>query len=139
MSLHLDCCVRCALLIRSDKVSVLGVSFTYDFYSDRETRSMSTFSGLEGYTMSGNVGVAVIPGVGGNLAIQNFQTNAETSELSAVLAINGNLSKRTVDLGVLPQTSGSFSLAFDNDVDISLFNVLVIKQSDQAIGKAEIA
>lgn len=100
---------------------------------------MSTFSGLEGYTMSGNVGVAVIPGVGGNLAIQNFQTNAETSELSAVLAINGNLSKRTVDLGVLPQTSGSFSLAFDNDVDISLFNVLVIKQSDQAIGKAEIA
>ncbi|MDB9528332.1 hypothetical protein PN498_20235 [Oscillatoria sp. CS-180] len=100
---------------------------------------MSTFSGLEGHTTTGNVGVAVIPGVGGNLAIQNFETSADVSALSAVLAINGDLSKRTVDLGALPQASGSFSLPFTDDVDISLFNVLVVRSAETPIGEARIA
>lgn len=100
---------------------------------------MSTFLGLEGHTTTGTIGVAVIAGVGGDLAFQNFQTDAEESELNAYLTINGNLSKRTIDLGKLPQTSGSFNVPFPADTDISLFNVLIVKSGDVGIGKVQIA
>ena len=100
---------------------------------------MSTFSGLEGYTTTGSIGVAVIAGVGGDLAFQNFQTDADPAELRAYLTINGNLAKRMVDLGPLPQASGSFNVPFPDDTDISLFNVLVVKSSDSCIGKVQIA
>lgn len=100
---------------------------------------MSVFSGLEGHTTTGSIGVAVIPGVGGNLAFQNFQTDAETTELKAYLTINGNLSKRMVDLGTLPQAEGSFNIDFPDDTDISLFNVLVVKAGDVCVGEARIA
>lgn len=100
---------------------------------------MSAFSGVNGHTTSGTVGVAVIPGVGGNLALQNFQTDADASQLTAVLSINGNLTKRMVNLGPLPETSGSFSVAFPEDTDISLFNVLLVKSDDTVIGQAQIA
>lgn len=100
---------------------------------------MSTFSGLEGHTTTGNIGVAVIPGVGGDLAFQNFQTSADGANLSAVLAINGNLAKPTVDLGKLPQSGGSFNVPFPADTDISLFNVLVVKSADAPVGEARIA
>lgn len=100
---------------------------------------MSMFSGLEGHTTTGSIGVAVIAGVGGNLAFQNFQTDADTSDLKAYLTINGNLSKRTVDLGSLPQASGSFSVPFPDDTDISLFNVLIVKAGDTSVGKIQIA
>jgi hypothetical protein len=99
---------------------------------------MSSFTGLEGYTATGNIGVAIIAGVGGELAFQNFQTDADVSELKALLTINGDLSKRNVDLGMLPQTSGSFNISFPDDTDISLFNVLVIKAADVCVGKAQI-
>ena len=100
---------------------------------------MSTFSGTNGYTTSGSIGVAVIAGVGGDLAFQNFQTDAKATELRAILAINGDLSKRSIDLGVLPQMHGSFNLSFPNDTDISLFNVLLVTAADQVIGQAQIA
>lgn len=100
---------------------------------------MSTFSGVNGYTTTGSIGVAVIPGVGGNLAFQNFETNAEAQELKALMAINGDLSKRTVDLGPLPQASGSFSISFPEDTDISLFNFLLVKVEDTVIGQVQIA
>ncbi|MEM0979297.1 MAG: hypothetical protein AAGH78_03385 [Cyanobacteria bacterium P01_H01_bin.58] len=100
---------------------------------------MSTFSGLEGKTTTGSIGIAVIPGVGGDLAFQNFQTDADTSALTACLTINGNLTKRTVELGNLPETSGSFNVPFPADTDISLFNVLIVKSGDTCIGKAQIA
>ncbi|NER79912.1 MAG: hypothetical protein F6K42_10075 [Leptolyngbya sp. SIO1D8] len=100
---------------------------------------MSMFSGLEGHTTTGSIGVAVIAGVGGDLAFQNFQTDADSSELVACLTINGNLSKRTVDLGILPQTQGSFNVPFPADTDISLFNVLIVKAGDTCIGEARIA
>lgn len=99
---------------------------------------MSMFVGLGEYTTTGSVGVAIIAGVGGNLAFQNFETNADASELTAALTINGDLAKRQVDLGVLPQTSGSFSVAFPDDTDISLFNVLVVRAGDTAIAQARI-
>ncbi|MEL6381820.1 MAG: hypothetical protein AAFQ89_04975 [Cyanobacteria bacterium J06626_18] len=100
---------------------------------------MTMFSGLEGHTTTGSIGVAVIAGVGGDLAFQNFQTDAASSDLKAYLTINGNLEKRTVDLGPLPQTSGSFNVPFPDDTDISLFNVLIVKSGDTCIGKAQIA
>lgn len=100
---------------------------------------MSTFSGLEGHTTTGRIGVAVIAGVGGELAFQDFQTDVEASELSALLTINGNLSKRTVELGTLPETSGSFNVSFPDDTDISLFNVLVVKAGETCVGQAQIA
>ena len=100
---------------------------------------MSTFSGLEGHTTTGSIGVAVIAGVGGDLAFQNFQTDADTSDLRAYLTIRGDLSKRTVDLGALQQTSGSFNVPFPDDTDISLFNVLIVKSGDRCIGKVHIA
>lgn len=100
---------------------------------------MSMFSGLEGHTTTGTIGVAVIAGVGGNLAFQEFQTDSDAADLKAYLTINGNLSKRTIDLGSLPQTSGSFSIPFPDDTDISLFNVLIIKAGDVCIGENRIA
>ena len=100
---------------------------------------MSMFSGLEGYTTTGSIGVAVIAGVGGDLAFQNFQTDADAADLRAYLTINGNLAKRMVDLGQLPQASGSFNVSFPDDTDISLFNVLIVKSGDSCIGKVQIA
>ncbi len=100
---------------------------------------MSTFAGMEGKTTTGTIGVAVIPGIGGDLAFQNFETDADTTDLKAYLTINGNLSKRLVELGSLPQASGSFNVAFPPDTDISLFNVLIVKSGDTCIGKAQIA
>jgi hypothetical protein len=100
---------------------------------------MSTFSGVGGHTTTGSVGVAVIAGMGGNLAFQNFQTDVDASELTAELSINGDLSKRTIELGVLPETSGSFSVSFPDDTDISLFNVLLVKSADTVVGEARIA
>lgn len=100
---------------------------------------MSTFSGLEGHNTTGSIGVAVIAGIGGDLAFQNFQTDADTADLKACLTISGNLEKRMVDLGPLPESSGSFNVSFPPDTDISLFNVLIVKSGDTPIGKVEIA
>lgn len=100
---------------------------------------MSAISGVNGATTTGTIGVAVIAGVGGNLAFQNFQTDVDADELQGVLTINGDLSKRTVDLGILPQKTGNFSVAFPADTDISRFNVLLIKATDEVVGQARIA
>jgi len=100
---------------------------------------MSMFSGLNGHTTSGSLGIAVIAGVGGNITFQNFQTDAEGADLQAYLTINGDLSKRTIDLGTLPQKDGSFNISFPDGTDMSLFNVLVVKSGDTGIGKAQIS
>jgi hypothetical protein len=99
---------------------------------------MGAFSGLNNYTTTGQVGVAIIAGVGGNLAFQDFLTDAESSTLQGYLTINGDLSKRKVELGTLPATRGSFSVAFPDGTDISLFNVVVVQTSETSIGMARI-
>ncbi|MEB3360065.1 MAG: hypothetical protein VKK04_25290 [Synechococcales bacterium] len=104
-----------------------------------EVELMSMFTGLEGHETTGNLGIAVIAGVGGTITFQNFQTDADSSDLQAYLTINGDLSKRTVDLGPLPQTSGSFNLSFPEGTDMSLFNVLVVRAGDASIGEARIS
>ncbi len=100
---------------------------------------MSTFSGLDGHQTSGSLGIAVIGGLGGSIAFQNFQTDINRPDLHAYLTINGNFSKRTIDLGLLPQMGGSFSMSFPEGTDMSLFNVLVIRAGDVSVGEARLA
>ncbi len=100
---------------------------------------MSMFAGLNGHSTTGSLGIAVIAGVGGTITFQNFQADVDTSDMHAYLTINGDLSKRTVDLGALPQITGTFNVSFPDGTDMSLFNVLVVKAGDTAIGQAQVA
>lgn len=99
---------------------------------------MGAFSGLDNHETTGQVSVAIIAGVGGNLAFQNFQTSSDSSELQGYLTINGDLAKRKVDLGALPTTSGSFNVDFPDGTDISLFNVVVVQSGEASVGMARI-
>ena len=99
---------------------------------------MGTFSSLGNHQTTGSVGVAIMAGVGSKLAFQNFETDAAASELTGYLTINGSLEKRTIDLGTLPQTQGSFNVAFPNGTDISYFNTVVVRAGEESIGQAMI-
>lgn len=98
---------------------------------------MGAFSGANNHTTSGNVGVAIIAGVGGDLAFQDFATDA-TGELKSYLTIGGDLSKQTIDLGTLPETSGAFNVSFPGDTDISLFDTVVITTGETSVGTARV-
>ena len=98
---------------------------------------MGAFSGTNDHTTSGHVSVAIIAGVGGSLAFQNFTTSAD-GELQGCLTIGGDITKQTVALGPLPQQSGSFDLAFPADTDISLFDTVAIALEDTCVGTARI-
>ena len=99
---------------------------------------MGAFSGLDNHKATGNVGVAIIAGVGGSLAFQNFETDAASSELTGYLTIDGNLEKRKIDLGTLPQASGSFNISFPDGTDISYFNTVIVRSGDESLGQARI-
>ena len=98
---------------------------------------MAAFSGANNYTPTGRVGVAIIAGVGGDLAFQNFVTDAEGA-LKGYLTIGGDLSKQTIDLGILPVAAGSFNVSFPGDTDISLFDTVVVASGDTSIGMARV-
>ncbi|MEO0434353.1 MAG: hypothetical protein AAF151_21925 [Cyanobacteria bacterium J06656_5] len=98
---------------------------------------MGAFSGANNHITSGNVGVAIIAGVGGDLAFQDFSTDVEGS-LQGYLTIGGDLSKQTVDLGVLPAASGAFNIAFPGDTDISLFDTVVVAAGETSVGTARV-
>lgn len=98
---------------------------------------MGAFSGTNNHVTSGNIGVAIIAGVGGDLAFQNFSTDA-AGDLQGYLTIGGDLSKQTVDLGVLPATSGEFNIAFPGDTDISLFDTVVVAAGETSVGTARV-
>lgn len=87
---------------------------------------MGSVVGTEKYTASGYVGAAVV-GSRITLSLKDFTTAAEADMLEAFLTINGNMAKRTLALGPLPQTSGAFDLSVPEGTDISLFNTLVIR------------
>ncbi|NEQ31581.1 MAG: hypothetical protein F6K04_11325 [Leptolyngbya sp. SIO4C5] len=101
---------------------------------------MGAISGTDQYTTSGNVGAAIFGGGDASIAFKDFQTDAEADTLEAYLTIRGNFSKRVVDLGELPQTSGSFELALPPGTDISLHSTVVIrpKDSEDVVGTATI-
>ncbi|MEA5466955.1 hypothetical protein [Leptothoe sp. PORK10 BA2] len=98
---------------------------------------MGAFSGANNHTTSGNVGVAIIAGVGGDLAFQNFSTDAD-GELQVYLTIRGDLAKQKIDLGALPAVSGTFNIPFPGDTDISFFDTVVIAQGETSIGTARV-
>ncbi|PSN17061.1 hypothetical protein C7271_19720 [filamentous cyanobacterium CCP5] len=101
---------------------------------------MGAISGVDSFTAAGNIGVAVMEG-SVTLAVKDFETGAESSTLHAFLTINGKLEKRPIDLGPLPQTSGSFSLELPVGTDISLHNTLLIRDlaTETTVAKARIA
>lgn len=99
---------------------------------------MGVFSGLGNHNTTGSVGVAIIAGVGGKLAFQNFETDTADNELTGYLTINGNLEKRKIELGTLPQSSGSFRVSFPDGTDISYFNTVIVQAGDESIGEAKI-
>lgn len=99
---------------------------------------MSMLTGLNDHTTTGTLGIAVIAGVGGTITFQNFETDAD-GDLRACLTINGNLEKRKIDLGQLPQSSGTFNVNFPDGTDMSLFNTLIVQSGDAPIGKARLA
>ena len=98
---------------------------------------MGAFSGANDHSTSGNVGVAIIAGVGGDLAFQDFATDAG-GELQGHLTIGGDLEKQTVELGTLPATEGSFNVSFPGDTDISLFDTVVITAGETSVGTARV-
>lgn len=100
---------------------------------------MGAISGVDSYSAAGSVGVAVIGG-GVTLAVKDFETSADPSNLHVYLTINGKLEKRPIDLGPLPQTSGSFELELPAGTDVSLHNTLLIRDlsSAQTVGSARI-
>ena len=98
---------------------------------------MGAFSGENSYTTSGNVGVAIIAGVGGDLAFQSFATDAD-GDLQGYLTIGGDLAKQTVELGPLPTADGAFNVSFPGDTDVSLFDTVVVAKGDTAVGSARV-
>lgn len=87
---------------------------------------MGSVTGTDSYTASGYVGAAIV-GSSITLSLKDFATAAEGEMLEAFLTINGNMAKRPIALGSLPETSGAFDLSVPEGTDISLFNTLVIR------------
>lgn len=98
---------------------------------------MGAFSGANSHTTSGNVGVAIIAGVGGDLAFQNFSTDAD-GELQVYLTIGGDLSRQKIDLGALPADSDAFNISFPGDTDISFFDTVVVAKGEASVGMARV-
>ncbi|WP_156820185.1 hypothetical protein [Synechococcus sp. PCC 7336] len=99
---------------------------------------MGALSGLDSHTVTGNVSVAVIAGVGASLAIKDLTTDAAASELQVLLTIDGDLSKRSLDLGTLSASSGTFQLSLPDSANISVYNTVVLRSADTAIGSGTI-
>jgi hypothetical protein len=106
---------------------------------NKENAPMGSVASTEGYTTSGYIGAAIV-GTSITLSFKDFETSANASELHAFLTINGNLEKRPIDLGKLPQTSGAFDLSVPEGTDISLFNTVVLRdpESGETVGTASV-
>ncbi|PSR17479.1 hypothetical protein C8255_12425 [filamentous cyanobacterium CCP3] len=100
---------------------------------------MGSVAGTDNYPASGYVGAAIV-GSSITLSLKDFTIAAENDRLEAFLTINGNLAKRHIALGPLPQTSGAFDLPVPEGTDISLFNTLVIRPlgSDTTVATASV-
>lgn len=100
---------------------------------------MGSVVGTGDYTASGYVGVAIV-GSSITLSLKDFTTAVEGEALEAFLTIDGNMAKRPIALGPLPESSGAFDLSVSEGTDISLFNTLVIRPvgSESAVAKASV-
>ena len=100
---------------------------------------MGSVAGANSYEASGYIGAAIV-GTSITLSFKNFATSSDAEALEGFLTINGNMEKRHIDLGNLPQTSGAFDLKVPDGTDISLFNTVVIREvgSTTTIGTASV-
>ncbi len=100
---------------------------------------MGSVAGANSYDTSGYIGAAII-GTGVTLSFKNFETSSTADALEGFLTINGNMEKRHIDLGVLPQTSGAFDLSVPDGTDISLFNTVVLREAgtETTVGTASV-
>ena len=87
---------------------------------------MGLLSGLNDYTTTGSVSAAIFGGGDASIHVNNFQTDANTGDLHVYLTINGNLEKRKIDLGPVPENEDSFAITLPDGTDISLFNTIVL-------------
>lgn len=100
---------------------------------------MGSVAGIESYTASGYVGVAIV-GSSITLSFKDFAIAAAPETLEAFLTINGNMAKRPIALGTLPPGEAVFDLSVPSGTDISLFNTLLIRlvDSETNVAKATI-
>jgi hypothetical protein len=100
---------------------------------------MGSVASAGSYNTSGYIGAAIV-GTSITLSFKDFQTSSEAEALEGFLTINGNMAKRHIDLGVLPQTGGAFDLSVPEGTDISLFNTVVIREAgtETTVGTASV-
>jgi hypothetical protein len=100
---------------------------------------MGSVAGANSYNTSGYIGAAIV-GTSITLSFKDFSTSSTAEALEGFLTINGNMGKRHIDLGNLPQTSGAFDLSVPEGTDISLFNTVVIREAgtDHTVGTASV-
>ena len=96
---------------------------------------MGVLAGLDNYTTTGNASVAVIAGAGASIAIKDLETDADASKLKVLLTKDGDLSQRTKELGSISGT-GTHSIDLPDNVNISVYNTLLLISGDTAIGSA---
>ncbi|NEP17130.1 MAG: DM13 domain-containing protein [Leptolyngbya sp. SIO4C1] len=101
---------------------------------------MGMLTGSNDYNTTGSVSAAIFGGGSSSIHFNNFHTNAEASDLQVYLTINGNLEKRKLDLGAVPENDGSFEMDLPDGTDVSLFNTIVIysPQAEASIGSGTI-
>ncbi|MGK7908308.1 MAG: hypothetical protein AB4040_13945 [Synechococcus sp.] len=99
---------------------------------------MGALSGLNNHAVSGNVSVAFVAGVGASLAIKDLQTDVDAPLIAVYLTQDGDLSRRTIDLGSLSGNSGSFDLTLPDSADISLYNTVVLLVNDNEIAEGDL-
>lgn len=100
---------------------------------------MGSVAGANSYDTSGYIGAAIV-GTSITLSFKDFRTSSTAESLEGFLTINGNMEKRHIDLGALPQTSGAFDLSVPDGTDISLFNTVVIREvgTEATVGTASV-
>ena len=89
---------------------------------------MGSVAGANSYETSGYIGAAIV-GTSITLSFKDFATSSTAEVLEAYLTINGNMEKRHIALGTLPENSGAFDLSVPDGTDISLFNTVVIREA----------
>ena len=100
---------------------------------------MGNLAGSGDYIAKGYISVAVV-GPDITLSFKDFSTSTGSLTLQALLTINGNLSRRPINLGTLPAANPDFHISVPTGTDVSLFNTVVICLAEQAtaIGRAPI-
>ena len=104
-------------------------------------RLMGALSASNSHVLSGSVSVLVLGDGRVSLAVKDFNDDSDRANLTALLTIRGNLEKRKLDLGPLPEGETDFPIALPPGADVSLFDTLVLYDAaaEQVVGSASVA